>query len=72
VVVAMTSSPVAPPYSFRITSADLVEGSLNRPGTVRVDKIYTLAQSIIQKKFGKVSGPVLQHIRQLLSDLTAP
>jgi mRNA interferase MazF len=72
VVVAMTSSPVAPPYSFRITSADLVEGSLNRPGTVRVDKIYTLAQSIIQKKFGKVSGPVLQQIRQLLSDLTAP
>jgi mRNA interferase MazF len=70
VVVAMTSSPASSPYSFRITSADLVEGALNRPGMVRVDKIYTLAQAIILKRFGKVSGPVVQRIRQLLDTLT--
>ena len=35
VVVAMTSSPATAPYSFPITTADLVAGALNRPGTVR-------------------------------------
>ena len=72
IVVAMTSSPGAAPYSFRITSADLVEGALNRPGTVRVDKIYTLAQKNIVKKFGKVSPQVVQQIRQTLETLTLP
>src|SRR3982751_990277 len=55
IVVAMTSSPAAPPYSFRITTADLMQGALNRPGTVGVDKIYTLAQAIIGESFRKVS-----------------
>lgn len=39
VVVAMTSSPVATRYSFVLTTADLDSGALNRPGTVRVDKV---------------------------------
>ena len=42
VVVAMTSNPLLAAYSFTITSADLTSGRLNRPGTVRVDKLYTL------------------------------
>jgi mRNA-degrading endonuclease toxin of MazEF toxin-antitoxin module len=46
IVVAMTSNPAIVPYSLRISSADLVAGALNRPSTVRVDKIYTLAQVI--------------------------
>ena len=72
VVVAMTSSPATAPYSFQITTADLVAGALNRPGTVRVDKIYTPAQAIIVKKFGKVGSPIVQQIRQLLDKLTSP
>ena len=38
IVIAMTSNPAAVVYSFRISSSDLIEGVLNRPGTVRVDK----------------------------------
>src|SRR5213078_1495874 len=49
IVVAMTSSPAVTSHSFRISSADLVKGVLNRPGTVRVDKIYTLAQTILSR-----------------------
>ena len=71
IVVAMTSSPAIAPHSFRISSTDLVEGALNRPGTVRVDKVYTLAKSIVVKKFGKVSPLVIDRIRQLLDSLTA-
>ncbi|MBX6313957.1 MAG: type II toxin-antitoxin system PemK/MazF family toxin [Isosphaeraceae bacterium] len=43
IVVAMTSSPMAADYGFTITPSDLERGQLNRPGQVRVDKVYTLA-----------------------------
>jgi mRNA interferase MazF len=71
VVVAMTSSPATPDYSFTITSSDLDRGNLNRPGKVRVDKIYTLSQSIAVKTFGRVNSNVLDRIRSTLQDLIA-
>lgn len=72
VVVAMTSNPAKTPFSFPVTTSDLAEGSLNRPGMVRVDKIYTLAQSIIVKKFGKMSTQVVLRIRQVFDTVTEP
>jgi mRNA interferase MazF len=71
IVVAMTSNPDLGSYSFTIDSADLVNGKLNRPGQVRVDKIYTLAQSIVIKTFGRVSNSVLDRIRTKLQEITA-
>jgi mRNA interferase MazF len=71
VVVAMTSNPTPNPYSFVITSADLAHGTLNRPGMVRADKIYTLDQTLIVKTFGRVSPATLNRIREALHDLTA-
>ena len=69
VVVAMTSNLKAATYSFTITSADLVIGSLRKPSRIRVDKIYTLAQSIVVKRFGQLSEDSFNRIRQLLSAL---
>ena len=69
VVVAMTSNLQALEYSFTITSADLMSGTLNRPGKVRVDKIYTLAQSLAVKTFGRVNQAILSRIRNLLQEL---
>jgi mRNA interferase MazF len=71
VVVAMTSNPVKVDYSFTITSSDLDQGNLNRPNKVRVDKIYTLSQSIVVKTFGRVNSNVLDQIRDKLRDLIA-
>jgi mRNA interferase MazF len=70
VAVAMTSNLRPAPYSFEVTSADLAEGVLNRPGRVRVDKIFTLAQSIVVTRFGRVSPAILDRIRQELTTLT--
>jgi mRNA interferase MazF len=67
VVVAMTSNPRVTPYSFVISNSDLVQGTLNRPGTVRADKIYTLSRKIIVKNFGRVSNAVLDEIRKILA-----
>ena len=66
----MTSNPVEAEYSFTITSDDLEKGSLNHPGKVRVDKIYTISTSIVMKTFGRVNGEVLEKIRKELQVLT--
>ena len=62
IVAAMTSHPAAGEHSFGITSSDLEQGKLNRPGRVCVDKIYTLAQAIVVKTFGRVNAKVLEQI----------
>ena len=69
VVVAMTSNPSPANYSFVITSSDLDKGALNHPGTIRVDKIYTLSQTMVVKTFGRVNSSTLERIRQTLQRL---
>ena len=71
VVVAMTSNPAIVEYSFTITSSDLRTGSLNRPGKIRVDKIYALSQTIIAKRFGRINDATMDRIRATLRDLIA-
>lgn len=68
-VVALTSNPKIVDYSFTITSTDLAKGTLKRPSRVRVDKIYTLSQSIVVRTFGQVKLSVLNQIRETLHDL---
>ncbi|HLX64596.1 MAG TPA: type II toxin-antitoxin system PemK/MazF family toxin [Planctomycetota bacterium] len=72
VVAAMTSNTLLNNYTFTIQTTDLEEGVLNHPGQVRADKIYTLAQSIVVKRFGKVKPIVVSKIKTLLIGLTTP
>jgi|GEM_PF-6443419 len=58
-------------WSFRIDSADLDDGRLNHPGTVRVDRIYTVAQRLAVVWFSAVSRSVLDRIRGILCDVIA-
>jgi mRNA interferase MazF len=71
VAIAMTTNLAIEPHSFVITSSDLVAGVLAQPSRVRADKIMTLAQSIIIKKFGRVSPAVLDRIRKEIAILTS-
>jgi mRNA interferase MazF len=68
-VVAMTSNLAATPFNFLLSQTDLMAGSLKHANRVRVDKIYSIAQSIAVKQFGHVNDAVLVQIRQLLGDL---
>jgi mRNA interferase MazF len=43
----------------------------NHPGKVRVDKIYTISNSIVVKTFGRVNGKIMERIRNELQGLTA-
>jgi mRNA interferase MazF len=69
IVVALTSKPEATTYGFTITSDDLAEGVLKRPSQVRVDKIYTLSQSMSVKTFGRVNENVLERVLELFQKL---
>ncbi len=71
VVVAMTSNPESTDYSFSISSSDLINGKLNRPSKVRVDKLYTMSQSIIVKTFGRVDVRILKRVQSTLQELVA-
>jgi mRNA interferase MazF len=71
-VVAMTSNPRVTPYTVVISNKDIIAGTLNRPGTVRVEKVYTLSRKIIVKTFGRVSTAVLDDIRRILGHIIQP
>lgn len=71
VVVAMTSNPAPSDYSFTITSSDLEKGTLNHPGKVRADKIYTLSKTIVVKTFGRVNEATLKKIQKEVQALIA-
>ena len=68
-VVAMTSNLAAVPFSFVLNQSDLTTGTLKNPSRVRVDKVYSLAQSIVVKTFGHVNDATIDQIRQLLMEL---
>lgn len=42
---------------------------VNRPGRVRADKVFTLAQAIIAARFGRVNQQTIGRIRQVLTRL---
>lgn len=39
------------------------EGILKVTSAIRADKVYTLAQSIVNKKFGSVQRPILDKVK---------
>jgi mRNA interferase MazF len=62
VVVAMTSNPTPTPWSLPITVSDMRSGRLNRSGTIRADKIYTLDHSLVVNRFGSITEAMLGRI----------
>jgi mRNA interferase MazF len=69
IVVAITSNLTSKDYSVFITNSDLVEGNLKVDSCIRVDKIYTLAQNIVIKKFGEVNDDVINEIKNRINEL---
>lgn len=69
IVAAITSNIVSKEYSIFITNDDLVDGNLKADSCIRADKIYTLSQNIVIKKFGKVNEGVIKKVRDKLYEL---
>lgn len=64
IVAAITSNVAEREYQIIITNKDMAEGELKVTSAVRADKIYTLSQSIVVKKFGKLQPAVLLNVKK--------
>ena len=69
VVVAITSNLQAKEYSVEFTNNDLYEGTLKVTSCIRADKIYTLSQYIVVKKFGAVNAEVFNKVKAQINRL---
>lgn len=68
IVVAITSNIDNKGCTVKITDNDMKQGNLLRDSCIRADKIYTLSQSKIIKKFGTVKSEIiLIVIKKMLS-----
>ncbi len=69
VVAAITSNIITKDYTILFSSEDLVEGILKFDSCIRVDKIYSISQSIVLTKFGRVNEDILHRTIAKLIEL---
>lgn len=69
VVMAITSKLDAPDYAVIFEDKDMQEGALPRKSMIRVDKIYTLSQNIVVKRYGQVKEATVEVARKKLFQL---
>jgi mRNA interferase MazF len=56
-------------FSVLIDSKDLKSGFLPKPSRIKVDKIFTLEQSLVVKRFAKVKEYVMKKVKSELFKL---
>jgi mRNA interferase MazF len=69
IVAAITSNLDEKEYNVSLRNDNLVDGVLPRDSFIKPDKIYTLAQSIVVKKFGHVKSDVLEQVNNKINDV---
>ncbi len=69
VVAAITSNLEDKGYTLLISNNDLDEGELKVNSCIRADKIYTLSQHIVLKKFGSVKNYVFSKVKEKINIL---
>ena len=71
IIAAITSNIDENPHSITITDNDLTNGNLLRKSCIRTDKLYTLAQAIVIKKFGTVKEDTLTAVIEKIYEVIA-
>ena len=70
VVTAITSNITNGEYNVLLSSANVEEGELKVDSCIRPDKIYTISQDIVIKKFGSVTDFILDRVTAAILHLT--
>ena len=52
-----------------LVNDDMEDGCLKADSCVRADKIYTLSQSIVVKRFGKVKSEIVEKTKSKICEL---
>ena len=69
IVAAITSKIYKRDYSIIINNKDLDKGELKVKSMIRIDKIYTLSQQIVIKKFGSLNLTCFNKVRKKIIKL---
>ena len=69
IVMAITSKLSDKKYSVRITNDDLAYGMLPTTSQIRVDKIYTISQKIVQRKLASANTEINDKIFELFDEI---
>ncbi|MEK6677193.1 MAG: type II toxin-antitoxin system PemK/MazF family toxin [Planctomycetota bacterium] len=65
-VAGVTSNLSSRSHVVDVDTPQLEEGTMRRPSLVRADKIFSIAQSIIVTRIGRVDRLTFQKIRELI------
>ena len=71
IVAAITSNIETRDYTVSICNDDLEEGALKVDSIIRADKLYSLSQDIIIKRFGKVHDEIIKKLIEKIQLLLA-
>ncbi|HZJ83271.1 MAG TPA: type II toxin-antitoxin system PemK/MazF family toxin [Clostridia bacterium] len=69
IVVAITSNITSKGYTIFLSNENLQEGTLKVNSCIRADKIYTLSQRIVIRKFGCVKDNVINFVKEKIEGL---
>ena len=69
IVAAITSLIDTKPYAVMFSNDDLAEGNLKVDSCIRADKIYTLSQTLIVKRFGRIKPEILSMVKAMIMDV---
>lgn len=64
VTCGITSNLKDSEYSVLVSNTDLIDGRIPSKSRIKVDKIFTLKQSLIKKKIGKISKELFKEVRK--------
>ena len=64
VTCGITSNPKNTDFSVLITNKDLINGELPVESRIKIDKLFTLSQSVIKKKLGKIKIDVFEKVKE--------
>ena len=65
----ITSQFVKDNYAIELSNSDFKMGSLNKPGNIRPNRLFTAENSIILRKVGSIQSSVLEKVIDKLCEI---
>ena len=69
VVVGVTSNIKEEAYSTNLNNDEMEKGKLPLPSRIKCDKIYSIANKIVQRKYGKITQKKYDEIQSQIKKL---
>lgn len=69
IVIAITSNIGTKYFEVQISNDSMLDGEIKVKSSIRVDKIYTISQSIVIKRIGRVKVEIIDEVKNKLMEL---